>query len=142
MDSFDRQVSASNALINVFNDLNERQLLTRFAIDEAHCVSQWGHDFRPDYQKLSILKRQYPNVPIMALTATATQRVRLDILNQLGIEKPSTKWFMQSFNRTNLKFEVRIKSKNSYDEILLMLQTDFQNESGIIYCLSRFESCF
>jgi bloom syndrome protein len=117
-------------------------MLTRFAIDEAHCVSQWGHDFRPDYQKLSILKRQYPNVPIMALTATATQRVRLDILNQLGIEKPSTKWFMQSFNRTNLKFEVRIKTKNSYDEILLMLQTDFQNESGIIYCLSRFESFF
>jgi len=113
-------------------------MLSRFVIDEAHCVSQWGHDFRPDYQKLIVLRQQFPEVPIMALTATPTQKVRLDILNQLGIEKPSTKWFMQSFNRPNLKFEVRTKSKTTYDEILLMIQTDFDRKSGIIYCLSRF----
>ena len=115
-------------------------MLSRFVIDEAHCVSQWGHDFRPDYQRLNVLKQEFPSVPIMALTATATQRVRLDILSQLGIEKPSTKWFMQSFNRPNLKFEVKIKNKNTYDEVLLLIQTDFHLQSGIIYCLSRFVS--
>ncbi|XP_054160746.1 recQ-like DNA helicase Blm [Oppia nitens] len=131
------KISASNALMSVLSDLSSRQLLARFVIDEAHCVSQWGHDFRPDYKKLQVLRQQFPSVPIMALTATATQKVRLDIVAQLGIDKPSTKWFMQSFNRPNLKFEVRTKNKNSYDEISLMIQTDFNRQSGIIYCLSR-----
>ncbi|CAG2109498.1 unnamed protein product [Medioppia subpectinata] len=133
------KISASTALISVFHDLRAKQMLSRFVIDEAHCVSQWGHDFRPDYQRLSVLREQFPSVPIMALTATATQKVRLDILAQLGIDKTSTKWFMQSFNRPNLKFEVRPKTRTSYEEIKFLLKNDFRSKCGIIYCLSRKE---
>ena len=71
---------------------------------QAHCVSQWGHDFRPDYQKLHVLRETYPGVPFIALTATATPRVRTDILHQLGMR--NTKWFLSSFNRNNLKYQV------------------------------------
>lgn len=74
----------------MLNSLYQRHLLSRFVIDEAHCVSQWGHDFRPDYKKLNVLRQKYPGVPMMALTATATPRVRQDILNQLGMKSP--KW--------------------------------------------------
>ncbi|XP_054159168.1 uncharacterized protein LOC128957435, partial [Oppia nitens] len=126
-------------LMAIVRDLASRQLIARFVIDEAHCVSQWGHDFRPDYKKLQIFRQQFPSVPIMALTATATQKVRLDIVAQLGIDNSSTKWFMQSFNRPNLKFEVRMKGFNSYNDILRMLRTNFARQSGIIYCLARKE---
>ncbi|CAG2167930.1 unnamed protein product, partial [Oppiella nova] len=131
------KISASMALTSLFRELCDKQMLSRFVIDEAHCVSQWGHDFRPDYKRLEILRDEFPTVPIMALTATATQRVRLDILEQLGIQKESTKWFMQSFNRPNLKFEVRPKKKTSYDEIQNMIKREFNLQCGIIYCLSR-----
>ena len=94
-----------------------------------------GHDFRPDYKKLAELRNQFPNLPIMALTATATPRVRVDILNQLKMK--DTRWFIQSFNRTNLKFEVRTKKKGCLDEIIGIIQTKYVNRSGIIYCLSR-----
>ena len=77
--------------------LYDRKLLDRFVIDEAHCVCQWGHDFRPDDKQLHLLRRDYPEVPFMALTATATPRVRTDILRQLGMKQ--TKWFLSSFNR-------------------------------------------
>ena len=83
-------------------------MLSRFVIDEAHCVSQWGHDFRPHYKQLSMLRLKFPSVPIMALTATATPRVREDILVQLKIPRAIT--FQQSFNRANLYYEVRQKS--------------------------------
>ncbi|OTF74085.1 Bloom syndrome protein-like protein, partial [Euroglyphus maynei] len=103
------KLSASDRLMSMLKNLYERNKLTRFVIDEAHCVSQWGHDFRPDYKRLSELRRPFPNVPFMALTATATQKVRLDIAQQLHLRE--AKWFMQSFNRGNLKFEVRAKTK-------------------------------
>ena len=101
------KISASGALGSVLQNLYERQQLGRIVVDEAHCVSQWGHDFRPDYKTLHKLRSQFPGVPMMALTATATNRVRGDILVQLGMQSP--KWFLSSFNRTNLVYEVRDK---------------------------------
>lgn len=84
------KLSASQKLCDMMMTLYQRKLLARFVIDEAHCVSQWGHDFRPDYKKLKVLRDNYPNVPTIALTATATPRVRTDILHQLGLTSP--KW--------------------------------------------------
>lgn len=86
------KISASQKFCSLLTTLYERGLLTRFVIDEAHCVSQWGHDFRPDYKKLKYLRENYPKVPIIALTATATPRVRTDILHQLGLTVP--KWYV------------------------------------------------
>ena len=84
------KLSASQKICSALTALYERGFLARFVIDEAHCVSQWGHDFRPDYKKLRVLREKYPKVPTMALTATATPRVRTDILHQLGMTSP--KW--------------------------------------------------
>lgn len=88
--SFSFQLAASNKLIKTLQSLYSRDKISRFVIDEAHCISQWGHDFRPDYKRLSELRQQFPRVPIMALTATATPRVRADILYQLKLS--DTKW--------------------------------------------------
>ncbi|KYN05976.1 Bloom syndrome protein like protein [Cyphomyrmex costatus] len=130
------KISASQKFCNTLTMLYERELLTRFVIDEAHCVSQWGHDFRPDYKKLKCLRDNYPKVPTMALTATATPRVRTDILYQLGMTNP--KWFMSSFNRPNLRYSIiSKKGKNCSDEIVAMIMTKFKNTCGIVYCLSR-----
>ncbi|XP_066592457.1 recQ-like DNA helicase Blm isoform X2 [Prorops nasuta] len=130
------KISASQKLCAAFKNLYERQLLARFVIDEAHCVSQWGHDFRPDYKKLKLLRDNYPRVSTMALTATATPRVRTDILHQLGMNKP--KWFMSSFNRPNLRYSViSKKSRNCSDEVVAMIKSKYKNDSGIVYCLSR-----
>jgi len=113
-------------------------LLTRFVIDEAHCVSQWGHDFRPDYKKLSLLRQKFSKVSMMALTATATPRVRTDILHQLKMTNP--KWFLSSFNRSNLKYEVRLKKgKSVTKDIITLIKSSFVRQSGIVYCLSKRE---
>ncbi|GBM52734.1 Bloom syndrome [Araneus ventricosus] len=129
------KISASAKLMSCFENLYARSMIQRFVIDEAHCVSQWGHDFRPDYKKLKILREKFTNVPMMALTATATQRVRMDILHQLGMPYP--KWFLQSFNRPNLKYEVRLKTKTVVQDIIKLIHTKFKNLCGIVYCLSR-----
>lgn len=104
-----------------------------FAIDEAHCISSWGHDFRPAYTQLGNLKTQFPKVPLIALTATADRATREDIANQLGI--PTSKTFIASFDRPNLYLDVR-PGQNRNQQILDFLKRH-KNESGIIYCLSR-----
>ncbi|XP_014293099.1 recQ-like DNA helicase Blm isoform X2 [Halyomorpha halys] len=130
------KISNSERLNSVFETMYNNGLLSRFVIDEAHCVSQWGHDFRPDYKRLSLLRTKYPKVPIMALTATATPRVRKDILHQLSLKEP--KWFLSSFDRPNLKYEVRnLTGKAALLEVLGLLKTRFAKDCGIIYCLSR-----
>ena len=107
--------------------------ISAFAIDEAHCVSEWGHDFRPEYRQLFQLKQQMPQIPVMALTATATERVRQDISQQLRLNDPEV--FVSGFNRQNLYYEVKPKTKQTYDELLKLIKQ--QPGSGIIYCLSR-----
>ncbi|KAL0042579.1 hypothetical protein WJX79_004210 [Trebouxia sp. C0005] len=113
--------------------------LDRIAIDEAHCCSQWGNDFRPDYKKLGVLKQQFPDVPIMALTATATQRVCDDLKAMLRIEACET--FSASVNRPNLIYEVHAKPKAGPDQMQYMLEWISANypygDSGIVYCLTR-----
>ncbi|XP_025198118.1 Bloom syndrome protein homolog [Melanaphis sacchari] len=132
------KVAASDKLTQVLNNLYCRNLLARIVIDEAHCVSQWGHDFRPDYKRLDIFKQNYQNVPIMALTATATQRVRKDVLHQLNIKE--IKWFVSSFNRPNLIYEViPKKGKSSLLEIANLIKLKFTRQSGIIYCMTKKE---
>ncbi|XP_041031089.1 Bloom syndrome protein homolog isoform X2 [Carcharodon carcharias] len=132
------KVSASNRLIAALVNLYERKLLARFIIDEAHCVSQWGHDFRPDYKRLNELRNKFPSIPMMALTATATPRVQKDILNQLKMLKPQV--FTMSFNRHNLKYEVLPKKpKKIAEECIEWIRRNYPRDSGIIYCLSRHE---
>lgn len=104
-----------------------------FAIDEAHCISEWGHDFRPDYRNLQNLRHTWPDVPIIALTATATTKVRDDIVTQLNLPQPRV--FTSSFNRPNLSYEVRGK-KDSFGTILSLV-AEYPEESVIIYCFSR-----
>lgn len=115
--------------------------LSLISIDEAHCCSQWGHDFRPDYKSLSILKTQFSNVPVVALTATATQKVQYDVMEMLRI--PKCVKFVSTVNRPNLFYTVRSKSsvgKVVVDEIAEFIQESYSNsESGIVYCFSRKE---
>jgi RecQ family ATP-dependent DNA helicase len=129
------RIGASPALNCVFDEMFRKGTIERFVIDEAHCVSQWGHDFRPDYKKLSCLRQKYKTVPIMAVTATANPRVRLDVETHLKLE--GCKWFIQTFNRPNLKYEVRRKVGKSLDDIINLISNRFLNDTGIIYCLSQ-----
>ncbi len=107
--------------------------LTLFAVDEAHCISSWGHDFRPDYLKLSLLREQFPSVPLLALTATADRVIRRDILRQLAIPEPHA--FIASFDRPNLSLAVYSGQKRL--EQILRFLAQRKQQPGIIYCLSR-----
>jgi ATP-dependent DNA helicase RecQ len=119
-------LSAFEAVLRTLN-------VTMFAIDEAHCISEWGHDFRPDYRNLKNLREKFPNIPIIALTATATEKVRADIVRQLALPSPHV--FTSSFNRQNLSYEV-LPKKDSFGTILSLLSL-YADESVIIYCFSR-----
>src|SRR2546423_577286 len=107
--------------------------IAQIAIDEAHCISEWGHDFRPEYRKLKKLRTHFPDVPIMALTATATERVRDDIIKQLKLR--ASRCYVASFNRPNLAYRVVAKS-SAYEQVRDFIKAH-PNESGIVYCASR-----
>ena len=128
----------SDAFRNLLRDLFRRGQLARFVIDEAHCVSSWGHDFRPDYKEMGSLKKDFANVPLIALTATANDRVKQDVMDNLRMKSPVV--LTASFNRKNLKYEVRPKGKNLLGEIANFIQTGFRGKTGIIYCNSK-KSC-
>ena len=103
-----------------------------FVIDEAHCVSEWGHDFRPEYRELKRLRTLHPGIPLWCFTATATIRVRTDIMTQLALRAPAV--HLASFNRANLSYAVRPKTKDSYADLAALARS---GETGIVYCLSR-----
>jgi ATP-dependent DNA helicase RecQ len=107
--------------------------IAQLAIDEAHCISEWGHDFRPEYRELKKLRKHLPDVPLMALTATATERVRADIVKELKLRDP--RCYVASFNRPNLTYRVVPKS-GPYEQLLAFIRSR-PNDSGIVYCASR-----
>ena len=125
------------AFTNFLEQISQKVGISTFAIDEAHCVSEWGHDFRPEYRQLFQLKQRYPQIPIIALTATATERVRSDIAQQLRLADPHI--YVSSFNRQNLYYEVVQKTKKPYAQLLEKIKhhQNTDEDSGIIYCLSR-----
>ncbi|XP_023511412.1 mediator of RNA polymerase II transcription subunit 34 isoform X1 [Cucurbita pepo subsp. pepo] len=135
------KISKSKRFMSKLEKCYHAGRLSLIAIDEAHCCSQWGHDFRPDYKNLGILKTQFPNAPVIALTATATQRVQNDLVEMLRI--PKYVKFVSTVNRPNLFYMVREKSSVSkvvIDQIAEFIQESYpNNESGIIYCFSRKE---
>ncbi|MCB1570938.1 MAG: RecQ family ATP-dependent DNA helicase, partial [Xanthomonadales bacterium] len=126
-------VAPERLLTGRFLDLLEQTEVSLFAIDEAHCVSQWGHDFRPEYRQLTILHERFPQVPRIALTATADAPTRREIIERLGLE--SAESFIASFDRPNIRYSVVEKDnpRRQLKDFLL----GRHGESGIVYCLSR-----
>ena len=115
-------------------DLLTRSNIALFAIDEAHCVSQWGHDFRADYLQLSLLHEQFPNVPRIALTATADEQTRNEIVTRLRLEQAAQ--FVVGFDRPNIRYRIGLK-QNARQQLLQFLKTEHPDHAGIVYCLSR-----
>ena len=121
-------------VIEFLENLYNEKLIKRIVIDEAHCVSQWGKDFRPDYLKLRIIKEKFPDIAILALTATAPTKVRIDVINQLLMK--NTLYFQLSYNRPNLFLEVKNKKLlyNPIEDIGKIIIRNYKNKTGIIYC--------
>lgn len=115
-------------------NLLENCTINLFAIDEAHCVSQWGHDFRPEYQKLSILSNKFPNIPRIALTATADDITQKEIIKQLDLQNGQV--YISSFDRPNIRYTIQ-ESKNAKQQLLKFLEIHHPDDAGIVYCLSR-----
>src|SRR5690606_14826216 len=115
-------------------DLLDRGTIALFAIDEAHCVSQWGHDFRPDYLRLSVLHERWPNVPRIALTATATEVTHAEIAERLQLQ--DARHFVASFDRPNIQYRI-VPKDDPKAQLLNLLRTEHDGDAGIVYCLSR-----
>ena len=116
------------------DSLHERGKLSLFAIDEAHCVSQWGHDFRPEYRALTVLHERYASVPRIALTATADAITREDILERLQLE--NARQFISSFDRPNIRYTI-VEKKDATTQLLRFIEGEHEGEAGIVYCQSR-----
>ena len=124
----------TEGFLNLLERLNQDKRIALFAIDEAHCVSQWGHDFRPEYRALTVLHERFPNVPRIALTATADTPTRHEIIERLALER--AKQFVSSFDRPNIRYRVTLKD-NARKQLQTFLETEHPNDAGIVYCLSR-----
>jgi ATP-dependent DNA helicase RecQ len=126
-------VAPERLMLDTFLERALNWNIAQFAIDEAHCISEWGHDFRPEYRELKKLRIHFPDVPMMALTATATERVRADVVKQLKLREP--RCYVASFNRPNLTYRVVPKTA-PYEQLLEFIRSR-PDDSGIIYCASR-----
>ena len=126
-------VAPERLMLDTFLERALNWNIAQFAIDEAHCISEWGHDFRPEYRELKKLRTHFPDVPMIALTATATERVRADIVKQLKLREP--RCYIASFNRPNLFYRVVPKTA-PYEQLLEFIRSR-PNDSGIVYCASR-----
>ena len=128
-------VAPERLLTDRFLSLLDRAQLALFAIDEAHCVSQWGHDFRPEYVQLSILHERYPDIPRIALTATADAPTRAEIAERLQLEE--ARHFVTGFDRPNIRYHVRAEASGAREALLRFIREKHPGEAGIVYCLSR-----
>ncbi|MGC2165973.1 MAG: DNA helicase RecQ [Gallionella sp.] len=124
----------TDGFLELLSRLHENNSLALFAIDEAHCVSQWGHDFRPEYRALTVLHERFPDVPRIALTATADAPTRREIVERLALER--AKQFVSSFDRPNIRYRVTQKN-NARQQLQIFLETEHPDDAGIVYCLSR-----
>ncbi|MFA6121996.1 MAG: DNA helicase RecQ [Sideroxydans sp.] len=124
----------TQGFLELLDELNEGNGIALFAIDEAHCVSQWGHDFRPEYRALTVLHERFPHVPRIALTATADAPTRAEIIERLQLEQAQQ--FVSSFDRPNIRYRITLKD-NARKQLQTFLETEHPGDAGIVYCLSR-----
>ncbi|MDH2917382.1 MAG: DNA helicase RecQ [Gallionella sp.] len=124
----------TEGFLNLLERLQQGKGIALFAIDEAHCVSQWGHDFRPEYRALTVLRERFPNVPRIALTATADAPTRREIIERLSLEQAQE--FVSSFDRPNIRYRITQKN-NARQQLQTFLETEHHDDAGIVYCLSR-----